>query len=126
MKLALFMGLSLGSSVCAYTYTVLINPDVQEKGVNLTFTKKILLSGWEDDTFPTTAGKKEYDTAGICLWGSEFILDGGDYAGEKVEVRFSGNICSNRTLTLGLKKDFEGESNVFVGNKGTLAVRVQG
>lgn len=120
--------LFMGTSVMAYKYTVFVNPSVKKEGVNLTYTKKIVLGGWEPETFATTEGKKDFETGIVCLWGSEFTLDGGPYAGEKVEVRHGGNTCSGRTFTLGLKEDFtpdEQKQNFFVGDEGTLAVKMQ-
>lgn len=127
MKIALLLGVSLGSSVFAYRYTIKVNPSVKDKGGNLTYTKSAVMGGHEPETLPVADWntKPPYETAGVCMWQSSFLLDSGPFAGEKITVSHDPNACTSRTLTLGVKEDFAGMDGVTVGPKGKLAVRIQ-
>ncbi len=134
-KIALLAALSVGSaSLYAYKYVITITPTVIAGGDNLKYTKKVVLGGFEPSIFSVQTKvavglpfAKIYETAGICMWGSEFEMLGGTYAGEKIEIMHantSPNVCSGRAFTLGTVQELAGKPNVTVGKKGLLAVQM--
>ncbi len=126
LKMAIIAGLSLGiTSANAWIYKVIVNPSVKDKGGNMTYTKKIVLGGYEHDTFPMSVGSKDYDTGGICIWESEIDIGSGPFSGEKIIVSHGSNACSSKTLTVGTKGEFAGRQGVVTGEKGQLDVLIQ-
>ncbi len=84
-----------------------------------------VIGGWLPDTIPLKQDSQVYDTAGICIWESEFTIGSGPYAGEKVVVGHGPNACTSKTFTLGTINEFGGRPNVIKGKNGQLAVWMQ-
>ncbi len=134
VKITLMTILSLiSASTYAYRYDIKINPSVTAGGGQLKYTKKVVLGGFEPEIFhvqnkqiPAENIAKRYETAGICMWGSEFEILGGPFKGEKIIIKHdqtSGNVCSGRSFILGTPQEFVGVSgNITVGQQGKLAV----
>ena len=130
-KIALLVALSVGSaSLNAYRFDVSITKAVADAGTTLRYTRKVSLGGFKSETYvPQFRLIKRYESKGLCLWGSQFDIIGGAYAGEKIIIPHSDtstNHCSGRSFLLGTAAELKGspKSSIKVGQQGRLAVRM--